>query len=401
MSNDLPLVSVVLPVRNEAAFIEQTLHSVLQQDYPADRMEVIVVDGLSEDGTREIVERMVRSDGRVRCVDNPERIIPRALNRGIRAARGDILVRVDGHAVLPPDYVRECVAWLCRAAAESPADAARGSGPATRPPADGSLLAVGGAWDCVGRGWVGQAIARATSSPFGVGNAHYRTIRPGSRSPQPGVDVGWTARRVDTVPFWAMRREVFARLGLFREEMACHEDYEFNHRLREAGGAVWLLPWLRAGYFVRPTLFKLAAQYARYGFWKGRFLRARPGSLQFRHLIPPVFVAALVLTLLWAVYAREGRVALVALVGVYGGFLIMATAGMLLTAGGASAPAPLAGAFAAVPVGRTEGRVGTAARPVWSGLLLPGVLATLHLTWGAGVWAGLLRGKVRGVPPEL
>lgn len=352
-----PLVSVVLAVRNEAPFVEEVVRAVLTQDYPQERLEVIVADGMSEDGTRARVQRLAAADPRLRLLDNPRRITPAGVNVGIQAARGDVLVWVSGHAVLPPTYVQECVEHL---EAESRKPGAE-CGPC-------DLLAVGGAWDCLGRGAMGEAIARATSSVFGVGNALYRTSGA-SRTPV----------AVDTVPFWAMRRQVFERLGLFREEMLCHEDYEFNYRFRRAGGQILLLPWLRAKYYSRSTLPDLARQCSRYGFWKGRFLRSHPASWQWRHLVPPLFVAALLAGIAAAFVSRAGAVALAVLLGAYLGFLLLAAFTLSFRPRPAEAGASRLALFA----------------------LLAGVLATVHLCWGAAVWAGLWRGPVRGPTPPL
>ncbi len=349
MSVLCPLVSVILPIRDEAPSVEETLRAVLAQDYPREQLEVLAVDGMSGDGTRDIVQRLAGQDPRLRMLDNPKRITPAALNLGIRAARGDVIIRVDGHGVVPPSYVRECVEMMGemlkvesrKQKAATSNEESRKQKAATsneesrkqkaemgtvRPPDDETTgledrgqwsvvsglpsvfrpLAVGGAWDCVGRGTVGAAIALATSSRFGVGGSRYRTCSP-EKQPVP----------TDSVPFWAMPREVFERIGLFREEMLCHEDYEFSYRLRRAGGMILLLPWLRSKYYVRSTLGSLARQYWRYGVWKGRFLCSYPGSLAARHLVPPVFVAALLITLVAALAGTAGQISAGILLGTY------------------------------------------------------------------------------------
>ncbi|HOX59459.1 MAG TPA: glycosyltransferase family 2 protein [Candidatus Paceibacterota bacterium] len=449
----LPFVSVILPVRNEAAFIAETLRAVLAQDYAAERVEVIVVDGMSEDGTRDIVQRLAARDPRLSILDNPGRIAPAALNLGIRAVRGEVILRVDGHGILPPNYLRECVAWLeaedaawkaesrkqkaetcprgnvedverriedrgrmaedAGQRAEGKAQCAfslrldRGEGrgevslPSARPSV--ALLAVGGAWDCVGSGLVGRAIALAAGSSFGVGNAAYRTSRPSEKP-----------LCTDSVPFWVMRREVFERIGLFREEMLCHEDYELNYRLRLAGGRILLLPWLRSVYRVRPTLAALCRQYGRYGFWKGRFLRSHPGSLRLRHFVPPLFVLALAMTVAGSLFNPIALRCFGALVGLYGVFLLVATLLLAASRGrsrhaqhpchGAQASRPEAarGASVAAP-GSPDSAAPRldASTPFLSFVLVPVVLAAIHLCWGTGVWLGLARGPVPGQPPKL
>ena len=411
MSVFCPQVSVILPVRNEAPFIEQALRAVLEQDYPRDLTEVIVADGMSEDGTREIVRELAAQEPRLRLLDNPWHITPAGLNLAIRAARGGVIVRVDGHGVLPPNYLRECVACLepadGRRRAEDEGQRSVVSGQKSEVSSQWSVVssqtAVGGAWDCVGRGALGEAIALTVSSRFGVGGSRYRTCRA---EDQPVL--------TDSVPFWAMRREVFERIGLFREEMLCHEDYEFSHRLRQAGGRILLLPWLRSIYYVRPNLRALCRQYGRYGFWKGRFLRSHPGSLKPRHFAPPLFVLVLAMTAGWSLVSPVGLRCVGALAGLYGVFLLVAT--VLLAAfrspsrhaphpvdvAQASQPADSRGIPAAGPC--SPGSVvqqPDASRPLLVLLLVPFVLAALHLCWGTGVWLGLLRGPVPGEPPKL
>ena len=452
-----PLVSVVLPVRDEGAFIEETLRAVLAQDYPRERMEIIVADGMSEDGTREIVRELAETDSRLRMVDNPKQITPAGLNLAIRESRGEVIVRVDGHGVVPPNYVRECVAYLTqtqtgspvRLNAPRPSDGrgikgegnGRGQGEVSNPsspsltpnlnppsanrvsdsslilhpssftpPPPSGLLVVGGAWDSVGRGFMGEAIAVAMSSKFGVGNSPYRIL-----------EAGGVAFQTDTVPFWAIHRRTFERVGLFREELVCHEDYEFNHRLRSAGGAVVLLPWLRAEYYVRSTLGELARQYWRYGTWKGRFLRSQPGSLKLRHLIPPLFVAALVVAAIAALFDGAGRIACWILVVAYLCFLLIATVTLFLThrrdhqsEDSSNRQSPIVNRKSEIrlssPLARemaspnSQGCLPPSALrplPFARFALLPVILGTLHLCWGAGVWVGLMRGKVPGEPPAF
>ncbi len=256
--NNEPLVSIVMPIRNEACHIARALEAVLTQDYPRDKIEVLVVDGMSDDGTREIVARFIERDSRVRLIDNPSRIVPTALNRGIREARGDIIVRVDGHTVIAQDYVRKCVEALDTTNADN----------------------VGGTMNAVGQTVAAQAIALASSSRFGVGNAlfHYADA----------------ARWVDTVYMGAYHREVFDRIGLFDEELVRNQDDEFNFRLTRAGGKIWLDPEIRSDYFSRATLHALWKQYFEYGFWKVRVIQKHGRPASWRHLVPGAFVLALV-----------------------------------------------------------------------------------------------------------
>jgi glycosyltransferase involved in cell wall biosynthesis len=275
------VVTVVMPVRNEAASIRESLGAVLSQDYPAGRLEVIVVDGMSRDGTPSIVRRIMTRHGNVRLIENPRGIVPSGLNDAIRAATGQVIVRVDGHTLVEPDYVSECVAALRRSGAEN----------------------VGGPMRAEGSGWFGSAVALATSSRFGVGGArfHYSGLE----------------ERVDTVYLGAWRRSTFDRFGLFDEEMVRNQDDEFNYRLRSRGGSVLLSPKIRSRYTVRGTPASLWRQYFQYGFWKVRVMQKHPRQIRPRHLAPPALVAALFAPL--AASAIEPRFAIlgVAVAGAY------------------------------------------------------------------------------------
>lgn len=255
--SDFPRVSVVMPVRNESAFLERSLGAVVAQDYPEDRLEILVADGRSEDGTRRIVEALAEQHAGVRLIDNPERLAATGLNHGIRAARGEIIVRIDGHTIVAPDYVRQCVAALSRSGADN----------------------AGGRMDAVGEGAVGRAVALATSSRFGVGGAAFHYLEREA----------W----VDTVYLGAWPREVFERIGLFDESMARNQDDELNYRLRAHGGRILLSPEIRSRYFNRATLRSLARQYFLYGLWKVRVLQKHPQQMRPRQMVPPLFVATL------------------------------------------------------------------------------------------------------------
>ena len=248
---------MILPIRNEARHIQPCLDAVLTQDYPADRFDVLVVDGMSDDGTRELVSRYVRRYPNVQLLDNPKCIVPTALNIGIRAARGDIIVRVDGHTTIAPDYVRQCVSALERTGADN----------------------AGGRMDAESPGFLGAAVAQATGSPFGVGNARFHYSRQEE----------W----VDTVYMGAYRRDVFDRIGLIDEEMVRDQDDEFNYRLRAQVGRILLCPQIRSRYTNRSDLRKLWRQYFEYGYWKVRVLQKHPRQMRWRQFVPPLFVSAL------------------------------------------------------------------------------------------------------------
>jgi glycosyltransferase involved in cell wall biosynthesis len=252
-----PFVSVIIPCRNEEAFIDRCLTSVRSGDFPRDRMEVLVVDGMSDDRTREIVERRAAEDDGIALLDNPGRIAPTALNIGIRRAKGDIIVRVDAHALYGRDYISKLVDWLTRSGADN----------------------VGGVWltrpaNATPRA---RAIAIGLAHPFGVGNAHFRI---GVREP----------RWVDTVPFGCYRREVFDRIGLFDEDLVRNQDDEFNARLIRRGGRILLVPEIVAEYFARESMVKLWRTYFQYGYFKPLAARKIGAVMTIRQLIPALFV---------------------------------------------------------------------------------------------------------------
>ncbi len=257
MAVDPPLVSVILPIRNEALHIGRCIESVCAQDCAPVRLEILVVDGMSDDGTRAILAHYAARDSRVRLLDNPQRIVPAALNRGLVASRGEIVIRVDGHAVIAPDYVRRCVADLERVDAEC----------------------VGGPIRAAGETYVARAIAVAQSSPFGVGNAAFRHAQ--------------ISQYVDTLAFGAYRRRAFDRIGVFDEELVRNQDDEFNLRLTRAGGKIWLDTDICSTYFSRSTLHGLWRQYLEYGFWKVRVIQKHRRPASWRHLVPGTFVLAL------------------------------------------------------------------------------------------------------------
>ena len=335
---ELPRVSVIIPVRNEVAFIGGNLEGVLAQDYPADRLEILVADGRSTDGTRDTITRMAErvaqegSGARIVLVDNPERIMPTGTNAAIRQSTGDVIVLMGGHAKMPTNYLRACVTTIF----------------------DRDADAASGALDSVGTGLVGEAIAAAMSSPFGIGNSGFRTATQGEPF------------EVDTIPFGAYRRSVFERIGLFNPAMVRHQDYEFNYRVRMSGGRMLLIPGVRATYHVRSSLAALWRQYWPNGIWKGRFVRRFPQSLRMRHMVPSLFALALVLSGLGGIVFRPLLVVFGTILGAYLGFVLMALASF-------------------------------AAKGQWRILpVLPAVMLCLHLSYGLGVWVGL---AMPSVPP--
>lgn len=256
-----PTVSIVVPCFNEEKRIRLLLDAIFAQTYPRERLDVTIADGHSTDKTREVIAQFQREhpDLKITVIDNDARAIPAGINRAMAASRGEIILRLDGHSSPYPDYVENSVAAL---------EAGKGQN-------------VGGVWEIRpgDETWVARAIAVAAAHPLGVGDALYRHAKQ--------------AAVVDTVPFGAWKRSLVEQIGGYDESLLSNEDYEFNARIRQSGGQIWLDPAIRSLYFARPTLVALARQYWRYGFWKFRMLRRYPGTLRWRQALPPLFVLSL------------------------------------------------------------------------------------------------------------
>jgi len=263
--SDRPSVTVIMPIRNEATFIERSLGAVLAQDYPADQLEVLIADGMSRDGTREIVARMAEAHPRiaVAVVDNPGNTVPTGFNRALARARGEVVVRVDGHCIIGPEYVSKCVAALRASGAEN----------------------VGGRIEHLGEGNIGRAIARARGSRFAGGSRYNYSDRE-----------EW----VETVYLGTWPRRVFESIGGFDEEQVRNQDDEFNYRLRSRGGKILLVPHIVSTCYTRSTFGSLWRQYYEYGYWKVRVMQKHPRQMRPRQFVPPAFVASLVISLLAA-----------------------------------------------------------------------------------------------------
>jgi len=290
----MPKISIIIPCYNEQATIRLLLEALREQTFPRADMEVIISDGFSTDGTRDAIAAFQKDfpDLAVRVVDNTNRSIPSAVNRAIESARGDILVRLDAHSKPYPDYVANCI----KAHAEKRGDN------------------VGGVWEIHPGAdtWIAKSIAAAAAHPLGVGDALYRHAKH--------------AAEVDTVPFGSFKRELIERVGNFDESLLTNEDYEFNARVRKAGGRIWLDPSIRSIYFARPTLLELARQYWRYGFWKWRMLNRYPATLRWRQALPPLFVLSLIGLSLFSLFVPVARFALLGELALY--FFIMILAGL-------------------------------------------------------------------------
>lgn len=328
--SDQPFVSIIIPCYNEEATIRKLLEALRLQTYPLSNMEVVISDGFSSDGTRDVIAAFQKeyTDLSVRVVDNKARTIPSGVNQAIRESRGEIIVRLDAHSMPIPEYVARCV---------EAHQAGKGDN-------------VGGVWEIRPGAdtWIAESISYAAAHPLGVGDAMYRLdAKPGA---------------VDTVPFGSFRRELIQKIGAFDETLLANEDYEFNTRVREAGGIVWLDPAIRSVYFSRSTLSKLAAQYWRYGFWKFKMLKRYPHTLRWRQALPPVFVFILFSLIVLSLGLPIAQILLAMQVSVY--FFILGLAGLRLA------------------IKKRKGYL-------MGGL--PLAIAAMHIAWGAGfLWSGMM-----------
>ena len=290
---EYPFVSVVIPVRNEEAFIGRTLDGILAQDYPAERMEIIVADGMSDDRTREIVRQYSLEHPRVRLIDNRDRVTPTGLNAAIAAARGDIISRIDGHCTVPADFVTENVRLL----QEHP-----------------EAWIVGGPMVHRGTSPFGEAVATAMSHPAGVGMATHRFE---------GFE-GY----VDTVQFPAFRRWVFDRIGLFDTSLVRTEDDELNYRVMQAGGKMFISPRVRYEYYVRNRIDQLFWQYFHYSFWRIPVLRKHKKPTTVRQMMPLLFFCVVATLLIVGAALRQPLVAF-ALPALYATALLLLGASLI------------------------------------------------------------------------
>ena len=275
-SQILPLVTVIMPVRNEQKEISQSLGSVLAQDYPANRLEVLVADGMSGDGTRAIVEEIAQRDPRVRLVDNQAQIMAAGFNTALTSARGEIIVLLGGHSEIAVDFVRESVTLL----REHP-----------------EAWCVGGPISHVAHSPFGKAVAIGMSHRLGVGNASHHFA---------GYE-GYA----EGAPFPTLWRWVFERVGTLDERLVRNQDDEFYYRIRQAGGKVYISPRIRYNYFVRERIRHLFRQYFQYGFWRIPVMKKHQRPTTIRQVIPSLFYVACICLLLVGIWFRQPLIALV------------------------------------------------------------------------------------------
>jgi succinoglycan biosynthesis protein ExoA len=300
--------------------------SVLEQDYPGD-VELVIALGPSRDATNAVAHEIAAADPRVRCVDNPSGRTPEGLNKALALTRFPVVARVDGHAELPPHYLRVAVDALQRTEAVN----------------------VGGLMWAEGRNDFERAVARAMTSKFGVGNAPFH--------------VGGEEGPADTVYLGVFRRDALDAVGGYNEAFTRAQDWEMNYRLRREGGLIWFTPALKVSYRPRGTLSQLARQYFNYGKWRGEVMRQHPDTVNLRYLAPPTALVAVTLGVLLGLVGIAVHPLLWALL-LPGGYVAGVLAGSLVTARGL---------------------------PRRAALWLPVVYPTMHGSWGVGFLSTLTR----------
>lgn len=278
------MISVICPIYNEEKYISECINSILLQDYPKNDMEVLLVDGMSTDRTREIVLSYCVKYPFIHLLDNPQKIVPYAMNIGIHAAKGDIVIRLDAHAIYPDNYFSELVTKLHELNADNVGAVCRTL------PADDSPKC--------------RAIAAALSSSFGMGNSYFRI---GAKD----------IMQVDTVPFGCYRKEVFDKIGLYDTDLIRNQDDELNARLIKHGGKIYLLPYLIVDYFARNTIKKTGKMFYQYGLYKPLVNKKLGSPATLRQFFPVAFVLGLIFGLILSIFSKYILIAYLAIVTMY------------------------------------------------------------------------------------
>ncbi len=320
------MISIILPIRNEVAFIEKTLNSILYQNPIGQGIEILIADGMSDDGTREYIEGYIQNNGNTHLIDNPEQIVSTGFNRALSVAKGDIIIRVDGHSEIDTDFINNCLKQFENTEADC----------------------VGGATAHMAKGIIGKVISIAQSLKFGVGGIPFRE----------GVDKG---RFVDTLAFGAYKRDVFEKIGGYDEELVRNQDDEFNFRMIQNGGKIWLDPSIKSTYYPRNSFLKLFKQYFQYGFYKIRVFQKRGGFASWKHLVPGIFVLS-------------------SLVGIF--LFFIKTSSLLLTLIGVP--------YLLLSLIFTFLELFKSPKHVFSVILLPLTFFILHFSYGLGFLLGIL-----------
>lgn len=271
MISNFSYISVICPIYNEEKYISQCIDSILEQDYPKNKIEVLFVDGISTDKTRLIIRKYQQKFPFIYVLDNQQRIVPVAMNIGIRASKGDVIIRLDAHASYPSNYFTELVENLGKLNADNVGGICRTL------PARNTVVC--------------QAISVALSSSFGMGNSYFR--------------IGTSnIMKVDTVPFGCFRRDVFERIGYFDEELIRNQDDELNGRINKNGGKIYLLPHLIIDYYARDKIGKVSKMFYQYGLFKPLVNKKLGGAATYRQFFPMIFVSGIILGGMMSIFSH-------------------------------------------------------------------------------------------------
>lgn len=265
---DQPIVSIVIPMRNEERFVGKCLASVIEQEFPRNSLQIVVVDGNSADNSRQIVKDYMRQFGFISLFDNPQKITPISMNIGIKHSKGDIIIILSAHSFVPKDFVAKNVKYLESSGADC----------------------VGGTIELLNSSatYFGKIISFVLVSPFGVSNSLFRYSKK--------------EQFVDTVFNGAYKKEVFSKVGLFDEQLARNQDIELNSRIRRAGGMIYFTPEIKSFPYTRPSLKKMIEQNYSNGLWNIKTLLRNPRALSIRHFVPLIFVLFLFIAALFSFF---------------------------------------------------------------------------------------------------
>ena len=262
--NNNPFITYIAPIRNESLFIERMIKSIINQNNNNFDFEIIVADGMSTDGTRNIINRLMKTVNEIKLIDNPEKIVSTGFNRALSISKGDYIIRIDGHAELATDFLQNSLRELKITNADC----------------------VGGPIINIATGIIGNAIAIAQQSKFGVGGVAFRENN----------NIG---KYVDTLAFGTYKRNVFKKIGGYDIELLRNQDDEFNFRMLQQDLKIWLHPSIKSYYYPKNSIHRLFMQYFQYGFFKIRVFQKRSAAASFRHIIPLIFI----INLFFAIYS--------------------------------------------------------------------------------------------------
>ena len=269
--DNFPFVSIIIPCRNEEKHIGKCLDSIIEQNYPKNRLEILVVDGVSTDGTKKIIEKYIQKYTFIKFLENKRKVVSPGLNIAIKHSRGDFIVIISSHSIYKKDYLPKCIGYIQKYKADN---------------VGGIEIAVSNS-----NSLIGKSIPFLLSSLFGVGNSYYRI---GSKKPK------WT----DTVACSCYRKEVFDKIGLFNEDLVRNQDIEFNLRLKKTGGRILLVPEIISYYYARSTLKDLFKQNFWNGFWVVYSTKFAKTPFSLRHLVPFFLVLSLIGSLIFSLFCK-------------------------------------------------------------------------------------------------